>query len=374
MFEFTKKTLLFLCPLLVCLGLPFYILWKSKENYHTIDSIVTKKEKYLVGYAFNEQNYNFLKWTYLNSNENKTIWALGSSRVLPFRKNMFDVSFYNAGYTITSINDFKPFLQSLPKEKLPKYLILGLDQWMFNASFDALDKTPKVTSWQNSFTAIPKIFPTFQTVYEDLYHKKYHLSNLKEDNFICKIGLNAVINNTGFVNDGSMYYGGQITKLINNDTTAIDYQYSNTLDRIKQGNRRFQYGKSVNEIALIKLNEFLKYCKVNQINVIAFLPPFADKVYNTMNESNNYAYLKEIYTKIKPTFDSYNYEIYDFSSVTSCNSNDNETIDGFHGGEVTYQKMLIIMLEKSSVLNKVTNIQKLKTDLINKKNNYVIYE
>jgi hypothetical protein len=373
--RFLIHLFIFTIPLIILFVFPTYILWQSKENFYNLDKVLLSKEKYLIGYAYHENNYGFVKWTYLNSNENKIVWALGSSRVLQFRENMFDVSFYNAGYTISSITDFELFLKSLPVSKLPKYIIIGLDQWMFNESYDALNSIPSIDSWQKSYTLIPKLFPTYKTVYSDFFAGKFTFSSLLQNsNSFNKIGLNAIMNNTGFRNDGSIYYGEQINKLINKDNTANDFDYANTLDRIKNGDRRFQYCRSVNKKAIIKLNEFLKYCKDQQINVVAFLPPFADKVFNTMNESGKYAYLNEIYNKIKPYFDKYNYEVYDFSNVSSCKSNDNETIDGFHGGELSYQKLLISILNSGSILNQVTNAQRLKIDLENKKNNYLIYD
>jgi len=81
-----------------------------------------------------------------------------------------------------------------------------------------------------------------------------------------------------------------------------------------------------------------------------------------------------MHKKIKPFFDKYNFEVYDFSKMSLCNSNDNETIDGFHGSETTYQRMLISMLYSGSVLNKVTSLERLKTDLANRKNNYIVYD
>jgi hypothetical protein len=55
------------------------------------------------------------------------------------------------------------------------------------------------------------------------------------------------------------------------------------------------------------------------------------------------------------------------------NADDHETIDGFHGGEGVYQKIMINMLNQGSVLNQVSNVKRLQTDLLKKKNNYVVY-
>ncbi len=373
--RFIIQVLKFICPLVVLLILPSYILWKSKENFTLLDKIAIDKSKYIVGYGYasNESNYNYLKWTYLNLNEKKQVWTLGSSRVLEFRREMFDSSFYNVGFMIQGINQFRPFLKSIPTNKYPKYLIIGLDHWWFNSSWDNLSQAPSENYWKNSANFLPKP-STITSVYEDFFSKKITFNLLKGNGHPLSIGLNALINNTGYRNDGSMYYGEQIAGLINHSKTVEDYEYSDTFERIKKGNLRFNYGTSVNEKALIELAELLKYCKRYKIEVIAIIPPFADKVYDKMTQSNKYRYLTEIYTKAKPLFDHYNYEIYDFSKVSLCGSKDNETIDGFHGGEVTYQKIMIKMLDAGSVLNSCVNVKRLKLDITKKKNNYQVYD
>lgn len=371
--KFLINILIFLLPILIILLIPVFILIISKENFFKIDKVINSKEKYFIGYVYNEVNYHYLKWAYLNLNDKKDIWALGSSRVLLFRENMFDLTFYNAGYTILGLNDFKSFLNSIPKSKYPKYLIIGLDQWMFNEKFDDLNKKNSINSWKNSFTFFPKP-ATYLSVYKDLFTNKYGFSALLQDDGLNRIGLNAKINNTGFVNDGSIYYGKQIVKLINNDVTANDYKYRDTYDRIENGGWLFERGDSVNNKALLELDKLLKFCKENQIQVVAFFPPFADEVYKKMIETGGYGYLQKIYDKTKPIFDKYEYEIYNFSTVSSCDSSDKETIDGFHGGELTYQRILIKMLNSGSILNKVTNINRLKKDLLKSKNNYLIYD
>ena len=373
--RFLINAFIFTSPIIIYFTIPSLLLWKSKENFYRIEKVLSGSDPYLIGYAYNENNYGFIKWANLQFGDKKSIWAVGSSRVLQFRKNMFDSSFYNAGSTISSINDFRPFIKSIPHSKHPKFIIISLDQWMFNEFYDSLHTTPTIESWQNSYSFFPKLLPTYTTVYTHLFDGKYSFASLMNDTEPRKkIGMNAMMNNTGFRNDGSFLYGEQIKKLLSNDSTANDFKYSDTFDRIRKGNKRFQYCPSVNKKALVELNELLKYCKDKQINVIAFLPPFADSVYNKMSESNHYFYLKEIYSCAKPIFDKYHFEIHNFSSMSLCHSNDSETIDGFHGGEVTYQKLLINMLENGSVLNEVANVKRLKNDLKNKKNNYAIYD
>ena len=62
----------------------YFILSASKENYFDIDEIIASDTNYLIGYAYNQENYRYLKWKTLVEKEQKDIWALGSSRVLQF--------------------------------------------------------------------------------------------------------------------------------------------------------------------------------------------------------------------------------------------------------------------------------------------------
>jgi hypothetical protein len=371
--NFIIKLSIFLLPIFLYILIPVVVLNMSGENFFSIKELLQSDEKYLIGYAHNENDYLYMKWFYLNSHKKKDIWSLGSSRVLQFRENMFTDTFYNAGYTISSLNDFLPFLKSIDKSKYPNYMIIGIDQWMFNSSYDDLNVIKTEELWSNSFSFYPKV-STFFSVYRDLYNGKYNFENFKSVSSITRVGLNAYVNGKGFVSDGSMNYGNEIDKLIEVDPSLVDYEYANTYDRIESGNDRFEYGDAVNSQALLVLDDLLTFLKKNDVRVAAFLPPFADKVYDKMNKSGNYGYLANIYESIKPIFDKHGYEIYDFSTVSFCGSSDQETLDGFHGGDVTYQRLLINMLENGSVLNEVTNIDKLKVDLDNIKNYYQVYE
>lgn len=54
------------------------------------------------------------------------------------------------------------------------------------------------------------------------------------------------------------------------------------------------------------------------------------------------------------------------TQLSKFGSNDLEMIDRFHGGEVCYIKMLIIMVKNGSILKNYTNIDKLKYQLSKK--------
>ena len=370
--KFIIKNIIFLFPFIVFITIPSYILIVSGEKFKNIDNIVKDNERYLIGYAYDEQNYWYLK--YLESIKSKyDIFVLGTSKVLQFRSNMFTTTFYNAGYTIQIIEDFIAFLENIPESFTPTYLIIGLDHEMFNESWNLKYSISDNNKWKNSFHKYPK-FITFIMTWKDIINRKFGFSFRTIDKNIKYIGLNANVNNKGFRNDGSMNYGIHVQKLLNNESSAHDYLFNDTFDRINKGISRFEYGNSIDKKTIFKIKELLKYCQKRGVKLIAFLPPYADSVYSKMIESGKYNYIKEIYICLKPLFEEFGFELYDFSSASLCTSNDNEMIDGFHGSDVTCQRMLIKMLENNSCLGEVTDISKLNYDLKNKCNNYIIYE
>lgn len=374
--KFISKISVFSTPLIVAFLIPVVFLFMSGENYKSIDNIVKSKNDYLIGYAYNESNYRYLKQKELEYRHPQTIIALGSSRVLQFRDKMFTKPFYNAGYTISSISDFIPFIESNLENKKPEVLLITFDQWMFNENWDNLeDYNMSEKQWNSSFNYKASIGTIFN-VWSDIFSGKYGFEVLvgsTEQSRQNKIGLNAIVNNKGFRKDGSIFYGDQIHKLLSNDSTANDFGYSDTYSRIENGNSRFEYGANVNEKAIQALSDLLLFCKKRNIYVVAILPPFANSVNLKMNESGNYVYMDSIYSKSIEYFKKYQFELWDMSNLTKYNSSDDETIDGFHGSEVAYLKMLIYMIKNGSKLKNFANVEKLKNDLNNRQDKYSVY-
>jgi hypothetical protein len=369
---FIKKTFLFIIPVFIFLIPPCLILKRTGENLTIIDDLLLSDKQYLVGYSYNQSNIGYIKHYVLCNKSKFDIVALGSSRVLQFREEMFNKPFYNAGFSVKGIKDFNRFLNSIPPDKYPKYLIIGLDQWMFNANWDQLNGTKSKKDWWDNYNYYPS-FSVIKNVYSDIIAGKYSFKIKKMNNELIKIGLNAIVNNKGIRKDGSRNYGSQIHKLLKHDKTVKDYLYQDTYNRIKQGNMRFQYCEEVNMDAFYELETFLSFCKKNNIYVIAIIPPYANAVYKKMTKTSRYKYLNKIYPTIKPLFNEFNYELYNYPTVQDANSNDKETLDGFHGGELTYTKIIKDILSKHSKLNKVADKEKINNDILHAKNRYIVY-
>ena len=59
--KFIFKTALFLIVLSLFILPPFLILKSSGENFKDLKGVIKKNNNYLIGYAYNENNYGYLK-------------------------------------------------------------------------------------------------------------------------------------------------------------------------------------------------------------------------------------------------------------------------------------------------------------------------
>lgn len=381
--RFRGRCLLFAMPLFVLFLPATTILVGSGECLVDIDRIVdrSQQEQLLVGFAYKEGNYGYLKYRRLMSLPPQSVVALGSSRVLGFRENMFTGSFYNAGFTIVSPWDFRTFLAQLPDSKLPEVLITGFDQFMFNSENNASRPPRPATTWTTAkhedLQSTLKLVPD---VYKDLARGKVDVGQLwaswsatSTPNQIRPIGLNGVLNQQGFRNDGSMRYGRQVELLLNNNPQARDFQFADTLNRIKRGRNRFNWGSEPDSAAIAEIDRFLKECSRRRVHVVAFLPPYADAVWAEMASSGNFKYLQKLESALHKSFQRYGFELYSFHSMSACQATDMEAIDGFHAGENVYLKMLAQMLEQGSVLNQYASAHQLKADQNNTVDRFTAY-
>lgn len=375
---FLRRGILFALPLILIAGLPCAILLRSGENFADLGRVVDQcsQQKFLVGYAWNEQNYGYLKYRRIETQPRRSVLALGSSRVLGFRSEMFRSSFYNAGYTITGAGDFETFLRQLPEAKLPDVLLIGLDQWMFNPDYSTSSGAASSDLWtSNQSSNIHSGLRTIPKVYKDLFRGKLNRAVLLGDvaGEVIPVGLNAVNLGIGFRNDGSFSYGNQVTRLLADDPAARDYNFEETLGRVRRGAHRFNFGNTLDPAAIASLKRLRDFCRSRQIRVVAFLPPFTDRVYGELLNDGQHDYLRLLEPTLRRGLAAVDFELHAFSSMAACGATDRDAIDGFHGGELVYVRMLQRMIESSSVLTEHLDAVRLDASLADPVNRYVAF-
>ncbi len=191
---------------------------------------------------------------------------------------------------------------------------------------------------------------------------------------ICRIGFYAKLDSSGFRQDGSFYYGRQIHKLEIKDSTASDFLFKETLERVEKGIIGFEHGRQINHKAVEIFQSCLEFCRQHNIHVICVMPPFADAVYERMINSDNHTYIKDIEPALLHIAETESIELYVYHHASACGSSDEEFIDGRHGSEKTYLRILLDILSRESVLNSVCHPHMLQQKLETSARHYQLFD
>ena len=378
--RFFVRGAIFLVPLVVVIGFPIAIILMSGEvaSYEWVARRqLNSRTLVLYGPAASAAEGGFkLVSTRMRM---PRYLAMGSSRVMSFRSRFFSDSraFYNSGGAVGGIKHFQLFLDNMPVGHEPKIAIMCFEQRYFNAS-NAQARSDDYQDWLHQKQDKGRtIIDGVRTMYRRiLIEHKYKLAQLfptpVHDDYtlsqmigairsLDRIGLMAIVNDSGYRNDGSYYYGKIVADP--NNPELPDFHFRDTLGRVKRGDLGFQYGNDISSEALAAIPELLDYCKRRGIHVVAFLPPFAPTLLDTMRRTGRYDYIDKIAKEAGPVFREHGVELFDFTDMRTFGSSDFEAIDGWHGGEKAYLRMFIIMAEHDPVLASEVDLPALKQRL-----------
>lgn len=326
-------------PFLILLPLPIYSLYVVGELKPFSLYIQRLEEDQLWGLAY---SYYDREYKYFMTEELKPeIIELGTSRSMQVEANIFKskYSFYNAGGAIQNPQDYLTFVKALSYN--PTLIIVDINHLFFNPKSD---KSPKAIYKQPKLTDIPLIYNCIQ-FYKDLIKGKIVLSKIHGNN---NIGMLARMSGDGFTNTGFYNYG----RILSNVREAEDYNFANTMSRIKGHNHRFQTCNVADLSVVGHIDAFLKECKKRGIIVISFLPPFAHAINEAMKKDGNYKYQDQIYDHLISCFDGKSQFLYDYTDVTALGGEDDYFLDGFHASVIVDNLFFKDMLIRNEILSK----------------------
>ena len=369
--RFIKNIFLFFLPvLLLCIAMvPFYRAsvecGELKDLNLNIES-QRSDHNVLIGLGYNEETayYKLVNANYYKAD----VIALGTSRVMQFKKELFKRSFYNCGGAVGgNYKEYINFLKNLAYK--PDAILLGLDQWVFN---DAWNRQLETTERKyNSFVKITKVnrntAAMLKQIVRDWMRKKWKFADLHL--YPENIGFNGRIKDEGFMHDGSYYYG----YIYKNPEASQDYQFADTFKRIETGTSRFEKGEHIDPETLAQLEALLQYCSENRIKVVGFLAPFAPGVFDKMIAGGGYSYLNEIEPACKRLFSLYKFELYNYTDCRHLKISDAYFTDGFHGSEVVYGLILQDMIRHNSCISQYLDQEKMLSLLSDKYDGLTFY-
>jgi hypothetical protein len=293
----------------------------------------SKQTLYLSGL---DQNVNIYKLE-LTARQNPAIIAVGSSRALQVRDFFFNDSFVNWGLTVSSIAALDWSVNEILKlPKKPKLVIFFLDPWWFNGKFD------------NARDVFAAREPRTSNIYKNTWLLGQRLFARKPMTQPNRLGIAAIDSNQGYDFTGSFHYVSRITV-----GEPYDIKFQRTLRQIDTQDQRWIGAGDVNPLAIERWNAAKARLEQNGIAVVEILPPFPPSITARIREKGNHTYISKLGALLPKAFDYMDART--LPGVTDC-----EFVDGIHGGEIIYAKVLLDAAAKNASLRAVLRADALR--------------
>ena len=291
--------------------------------------------------------------------------ALGSSRVMQFRGAYFRRPFLNVGGTAGNLPVLRSTLDAMLRLHRPEAVILGLDFWWFMPRWnpDPFKEEPPTSgsygynldSLKKPWTWLPEGTISGRDLLGPVLPRS--LGGFRDDRY----GIMAQQTDDGFGSDGSWYYTGEIT----GQKRPFDYRFEDTLKQVRYGIKAFapspplKDSRDVGGISTAHLDAFAEiYCrlKARGIATYVFIAPLSITALDALRaREEDYPHL----FRLRDALLARGIEVMDFTDPRTFAATDCEFVDGFHGGEVVYARILRDMADRWSSLLAYVDMDKI---------------
>lgn len=357
MIDFLKKVILFSLPVLGLFLFPSVVILTARE-YVSFKDIVHTQEVFpesLFGFAYNGVSFYPYK-EYLVRTKDPEVIALGTSRVMQFRKEFFtkDSVFINAGGAGKSLEDMENFVRNLPNQSSVRVIILGLDREILIGPYLSQDKKEE-DLLPIRFSKIAVLMS--RRIYLDYANKKFFLKDIfstsKSTNHI---GLVALLHGDGFRADGSYKYGSATKNL--GRVSYVESQIKSYIETSANFSNKDTASVLKNlEQNLRAVERIILLAKEKNITIVGIMPPYPTPVHQIIKEQDKT--LVTLSLELSEIFKKKGFSFFDFSSIEVFGGKETEFVDAIHGTDVMYLKMVIYMAEHSNSLDAYINVPSL---------------
>ena len=381
--QFLKTLALFLLPPIVLFAPATMILFYVGEFYppQTLGELARGPQRIIVGAAYDNTRGDYqLQETLMRQPD---VIALGTSRVGGFRSEFFKdpTIFYNDTGTGGVLSNFRYFIEATSAHP-SKIIIAGMDAYFFSPEEVAKNS---VVERPNPFIArVPQYGPFFGSlfigggwwrIYPDYFAGKFTLQDIFDSHSgsTTRIGLRAVADRNGFLNDGSNYFGDVIGNTNNQQKARASIGALAASISETNGD---EYGSGISPEALMEVRRFLDTAKKQGSIVIGFIPPLSHAEYERLRAfpDASYAYaFNNLGPVLKNLYKEYGYDFYDFTDIATFGGSDSEMVEAKHGSEKIYLRMFIQMAEKNKSLGVLVDTSFLKKKLSQATSTYEVF-
>ena len=366
--NFLKKIILFTLSLGIIFIFPISIFILGRE-YTLVKDIVTSQKtdpNTLYSFAYNDVSFIPYKQALVKEN-NPEVVALGTSRVMQIRKELFNnrTNFINAGGAGKSLEDDLLLIQNL--STTTKVILLGIEQDTFYKN----SVTEKIK--ENSyFDELKLIVLNTRRIYLDYFNGKYTFTDLYKKRNDTTIGLSAKIYGDGFRSDGSYKYNQAFKNT--NRLEYVSLHVASDVNNLKLKELNTKELNAVND-NLKLLEKILLLAKKKNIIVVGFMPPYPTPLYEAMLKEGgvNTHKLSVLPDTIETLFNTYKMDFFNFSSISSFGGKETEFVDGIHGTDLMYARMMLYIASKEPFFNTFIDINSIKRKIETSQNDFLSF-
>lgn len=359
--RFFLLTLLALVMFLICFVAPYSCWWLHASGDLAVERVVESQScgKFTIFGSGVSQDFVDYKLQ-LYSEVKPEIVAIGSSRVMQFRGAYFRKTFLNMGGVAGNLAVLRSTIDAMLKVHKPEAVILGLDFWWFmpqweKKPFDEI--SPTSGSYNLGLESIKKPWIWLLEGKIDLVDLAKPLLGLIGHGFRDdRHGIMAQQTDDGFGPDGSWYYTADIT----GQKHPFDYKFVDTLTQVHYGIKAFYRSttgaEGPNPEHLDALSEIVCRLRSRGIKTFIFIPPLSERVLALMrDQASGYGHL----FNLRASLQERGINALDCTNPKLYGSGDCEFIDGFHGGEVAYVRIIRQLVDFSPALLDYVNMEKI---------------
>jgi hypothetical protein len=316
-------------------GFSFAVLISNNEQVGPVEAARIQHEQGgLYGSALYYRPYPYKLELYRLNRPDVAI--VGSSRAMPFVRDGFAASEISLGGAVNEIAEGERLIPEMLAIHKPKLMIFTLDYWWFNEARVA-EASEFSTSADTGFSLQDLIAPYRWIIKGDADFGALAATILRRPEGEPRLGAWATQNGAGFDAYGAEHYGAILTGARKHP----DREFKATLKRLKNAKADSKTAASgaFSEAAWISLQHIAATLKAEGVEVRFVLPPIAGTVLKSMREGKGTSLLETLHARLVDS----GLAFYDFTDGASVDSPDCEFVDGFHGGFVTYIRMLRTM-------------------------------
>ncbi len=257
---------------------------------------------------------------------------VGSSRAIEFVQRGFTTSMVNLS-SMRDMAQIRSLLQSMFAVHRPKLVILTIDFWWFNSA-----RTEEVVDLQPDTVgalSLVQLAQPFQWIAQGKIGVGDFIAGALSPGFKPQgIGVAAIYDHAGYDRDGAYDYGGNLR----GREPHNDRHFKRTLKRIAETHEhnKFNVHTPLDPGLWQELVEIVRMVEAQGSELILIVPPVSRTVVDALAAHGAPILLDEMNERLA----TIGHPVFNFHDPTTLDSSECEFLDGFHGGRVTYLRML----------------------------------